>query len=65
MTADIFMKFGVLKMGVLDLSKDLKVFDIPPVEDDGFPDRAQQKKALPYKMVAPDNLHPRGKETTH
>ncbi|CAB1104792.1 unnamed protein product [Ectocarpus sp. CCAP 1310/34] len=58
MQADVFMKFGVLKMRVLDPSKPLKVLDIPPLGQDGLPDREEQKKALPHKMVEPDDLHP-------
>lgn len=62
MTADIYMKFGVLKMGVLDPLKDLKVFDIPPIGEDGLPDRQNQKKELPHHMVSPDDLHPTAKK---
>lgn len=58
MTAEMFMKFGKLKIGVLDPSKDLKVFDIPPIGQDGLPDRGKQKNALPHKMVSPADLHP-------
>lgn len=58
MMADIYMKFGMLKMSVLNTSADLKVFDIPPLGEDGLPDREQQKKPLPHTMVAPDDLHP-------
>ncbi|CAB1105816.1 unnamed protein product [Ectocarpus sp. CCAP 1310/34] len=58
MLADIYMKFGMLKMGVLNSSADLKVFDIPPLGEDGLPDREEQKKPLPHKMVAHDELHP-------
>ncbi|CAM9804950.1 unnamed protein product, partial [Ascophyllum nodosum] len=32
MTAEIHMKFGFLKVHVLDPTKSLKVFDIPPLE---------------------------------
>ncbi|CAB1109659.1 unnamed protein product [Ectocarpus sp. CCAP 1310/34] len=62
MQADVFMKFGELKMEVLDPSKPLKVFDIPPLGQDGLPDREEQKKALPHKMVEPDDLHPVAKK---
>ncbi|CAB1105295.1 unnamed protein product [Ectocarpus sp. CCAP 1310/34] len=51
MLADIHMKFGVLKMDVLDPSKDLKVFDVPPLGAGGLPDRNDQKKLLPHKML--------------
>lgn len=57
MLADIYMKFGMLKVGVLNSSADLKVFDIPPLGEDGLPDREQQKKPLPHKMVPHDELH--------
>ncbi|CAB1098026.1 unnamed protein product [Ectocarpus sp. CCAP 1310/34] len=58
MLADIYIKFGMLKMGVLNSSADLKVFDIPPLGEDGLPDRKEQKKPLRHKMVAHDELHP-------
>ncbi|CAB1099071.1 unnamed protein product [Ectocarpus sp. CCAP 1310/34] len=57
MMADIFMKFGMLNTDVLDPSKDLKVFQVPPIGEDGLPDRGQQKKPLPFKMVPPEQLH--------
>ncbi|CAB1099354.1 unnamed protein product [Ectocarpus sp. CCAP 1310/34] len=56
MLADIYMKFGMLKMRVLHPSEELKVFDVPPLGEDGLPE--EQKKALPQKMVAHDDLHP-------
>ncbi|CAN0267184.1 unnamed protein product [Ectocarpus sp. 4 AP-2014] len=58
MMAEIYMKFGKLKVTVLNTSADLKVFDIPPLGEDGVPDREEQKKPLPHTMVAPDDLHP-------
>ncbi|CAB1104006.1 unnamed protein product [Ectocarpus sp. CCAP 1310/34] len=48
----------MLKMRVLDPSEELKVFDIPPLGEDGLPDRKEQKKALPHHMVAHDYLDP-------
>ncbi|CAB1121468.1 unnamed protein product [Ectocarpus sp. CCAP 1310/34] len=58
MLADIYMKCGMLKMRVLDPSEELKVFDIPPLGEDSLPDREEQKKALPHKVVAHDDLRP-------
>ncbi|CAB1107679.1 unnamed protein product [Ectocarpus sp. CCAP 1310/34] len=58
MTAEIFMKFATLKTNVLDMSEPLRVFDIPALGEDGLPNRGEQKKALPSKMVSADQLHP-------
>ncbi|CAB1103542.1 unnamed protein product [Ectocarpus sp. CCAP 1310/34] len=48
------------KVKIDDLQVDVlgEVFDIPPLGEDGLPDRKDQKKALPHKMVAHDDLHP-------
>ncbi|CAM9383599.1 unnamed protein product, partial [Hapterophycus canaliculatus] len=62
MLADIYMKFGKLNMLVLDPSKDLKVFDIPPLGEGGLPDKEKHKEALPFKMVAHNDLHPVAKK---
>ncbi|CAM9372554.1 unnamed protein product [Pylaiella littoralis] len=64
MTAEIHMAFAALKRDVLDETKDLKVFDIPPAP--GSPEAEQERGSLPkgkrpplpHKMVSPGNLHP-------
>ncbi|CAN0454371.1 unnamed protein product, partial [Ascophyllum nodosum] len=64
MTAEMHMAFAVLKMEVLDPSKPLRVFDIPPAP--GSPEaemergktRKGEKPPLPSRLVQPDDLHP-------
>ena len=65
MLAEIYMKFGMLKITVLDPSKDLKVFDVPQHNGDGLPDGAEQNKPLPHKMVPHDELHPVAQKARH
>lgn len=62
MTAEIHMKFGVLKMSTLDVSKDLKVFDIPEIEQK-IPGQTKKVKTLPSKMVPHAELHPVAAQT--
>ncbi|CAB1111286.1 unnamed protein product [Ectocarpus sp. CCAP 1310/34] len=62
MMADIYMKMGILKMGMLNLEKELKVYETPRVGENGLPDREEQNKPLPHKMVAHGNLHPAAKK---
>lgn len=67
MTAEMRMAFAVLKMEVLDSTKPLKVFDIPPApgsrEAEQEHSSSNDKPPLPSKMVPADELHPVTKET--
>ena len=63
MTAEIHMKFGFLKVHVLDPTKSLKVFDIPPIGEVVLDKPRAQKHKLPTTMVSPDALHPVAKTT--
>ena len=63
MTAEIHTAFAMLKIEMIDLSKPLKVFDIPPApgspqEEQGRLVQNRDKQPLPPKMVLQSELHP-------